>query len=50
MAETDKGGTTCPGVLVSFAVDCAETLGLGLRRGCPARLLCEPRPQAALPA
>jgi len=29
MAETDKGGTTCLGVLVSFAVDCAETLGLG---------------------
>ena len=29
MAETDKGGTTRLGVLVSFAVDCAETLGLG---------------------
>ena len=29
MAGTDKGGTTRLGVLVSFAVDCAETLGLG---------------------
>ena len=29
MAETDQGGTTRLGVLVSFAVDCAETLGLG---------------------
>jgi hypothetical protein len=30
MAEITEGGTTRLGVLVSFAVSCAEMLGLGI--------------------
>jgi cation diffusion facilitator family transporter len=33
MAETTNSGTTRRGVLVSFAVDCAETLGLAVAAG-----------------
>ena len=33
MAETTKGGTTRRSVLVSFVVNCAETLGLAVAAG-----------------
>ena len=33
MAETTRSGTTRRSVLVSFVVDCAETLGLGVTAG-----------------